>query len=364
MNQVVPTSSDPPNDAYLQMIGSALDAALIRARQPENQANIDVAQARYVIFSDLHKGARNRADDFRVSEQTYHAALAYYFEMGYTLIVLGDVEELWEEQASAVLPAYAHTIEFEARFHQCGRYLRFWGNHDDDWSYPDAVKRHLSPLYGNPPLNVRECLNLKVTDGAQAFGSILLLHGHQGTLESDRFAGLSKLFVRYGWRNFQRLTNISLNTPAKNWEIRERHNRALYTWAEKQNKLILVAGHTHRPVFKSRSHPTKIREELLIAREAYRQTGAPALQEKAALLAAELEWVLSQEQQRPGQEGLLAMLKPCYFNTGCCSFLDGDITGLEIADGEFYLVRWPDDAGNPQRCVLESAGIKDVFAAC
>ena len=70
MNQVIPTSSNPQDDAYLQMIGGALDAALIRARQPENQANIDVAQARYVIFSDLHKGAHSRADDFRVSEQT------------------------------------------------------------------------------------------------------------------------------------------------------------------------------------------------------------------------------------------------------------------------------------------------------
>src|SRR5215211_2783982 len=31
---------------------------------------------------------------------------------------------------------------------------------------------------------------------------------------------------------------------------------------------------------------------------------------------------------------------PCFFNTGCCSFGDGDITGLELADGEIRLVRW------------------------
>ena len=148
MNQATPTSPTPPDDVYVRMIGSALDATFVRAKQPENQASIDVAQARYVIFSDQHKGARNGADDFRVAERAHNAALAYYLDMGYTQIVLGDAEELWEEQASAVLKAYPHTIELEARFHQAGRYWRFWGNHDDDWRYADAVKKQLTPPYG------------------------------------------------------------------------------------------------------------------------------------------------------------------------------------------------------------------------
>ncbi len=45
--------------------------------------------------------------------------------------------------------------------------------------------------------------------------------------------------------------------------------------------------------------------------------------------------------ERPGQT--------CYFNTGCCSFDDGDCTGLEIAEGKTRLVRWPDDDGNPKK---------------
>ena len=368
MNQMTPATQAQQDADYIRMIGSALDTALVQATRQETHervTSIDVASARYVIFSDLHKGARNGADDFQIAEQTYNAALAYYFEMGHTLVCLGDVEELWEEQAGSALKAYEHTIALEAQFHQQGRYWRFWGNHDDDWRYTDAVQKHLVPRYGGQPLKVRECLSLKVTAGAQELGSILLLHGHQGTLESDRFAGISKLFVRYGWRNFQRLTKISLNTPAKNWEIRERHNRAMYSWTEKQKKLVLIAGHTHRPVFKSRSHPTKIREELHDLEDKLTRTpGDAQLREKAALLSAELEWVLSQEQQRPGQEGLQPMSKPCYFNTGCCCFLDGDITGLEITGGEFRLVRWPDNEGAPKPQILESAKINDVFAAC
>ena len=65
----------------------------------------------------------------------------------------------------------------------------------------------------------------------------------------------------------------------------------------------------------------------------------------------------------PGAEAIAPMEKPCYFNSGCCCFLDGDITGIEIADGEIRLIRWPDDEGRPKPRVLESAKLKDVFAA-
>jgi hypothetical protein len=41
------------------------------------------------------------------------------------------------------------------------------------------------------------------------------------------------------------------------------------------------------------------------------------------------------------------MERPCYFNTGCCSFSDGDVTGIEIAEGYIRLVKWLNDAGRP-----------------
>jgi hypothetical protein len=52
---------------------------------------------------------------------------------------------------------------------------------------------------------------------------------------------------------------------------------------------------------------------------------------------------------------------PCYFNTGCCCFGDGDVTALEIADGEIRLVRWPDDEGRPRPRVLEHADLRAVL---
>ena len=32
----------------------------------------------------------------------------------------------------------------------------------------------------------------------------------------------------------------------------------------------------------------------------------------------------------------------CYFNSGCCSFEDGDITGLEIDNGQIKLIAQTD----------------------
>jgi len=76
------------------------------------------------IFSDLHKGRRTLADEFRFCEATYLAALEHYYKTGYTLVILGDAEELWEEpDIEAVVQANAHVLESEARFHP-GHYVR------------------------------------------------------------------------------------------------------------------------------------------------------------------------------------------------------------------------------------------------
>lgn len=354
-----------PNDGYQRRVARALDAALGRARAADARHTFDLASSRYIIFSDQHRGARNRADDFLRCERAYNAALAYYYKLGHTLVALGDVEELWKESPAAVLRHYAHTVQLEAEFHREGRYLRLWGNHDDEWSEPENVAWHLEPAYG-APLTVHEGLLLRVVDDGAELGTLLLLHGHQGDPPADQWARFARLGVRYGWRTFQRLTGYSTNTPARDWQLRERHNIALYAWAQAQSRLVLIAGHTHRPVFRSRTYMEQVRH-ILGELEA-RQVQAPddrRLRELVGGFAAELEWARAQDYQAPGDEGeAVPMHKPCYFNTGCCSFVDGDITGLELAGGEIRLVRWPDKHGRPRPQILSSAALRDVLAAC
>jgi hypothetical protein len=69
---------------YQIQVGAALDAALQRASTQEAQKQpkpLNLATDRYIIFSDMHRGIRNRADDFLRSERAYNAALAYYFQV-------------------------------------------------------------------------------------------------------------------------------------------------------------------------------------------------------------------------------------------------------------------------------------------
>jgi UDP-2,3-diacylglucosamine pyrophosphatase LpxH len=344
-----------------------MDAAFQRAIEQENaegQVVLDPYKQRLVIFSDQHKGSRDGADDFRVCEPAYNAALAYYYRLQYTLFVLGDVEELWEEWPQTVLKAYPHTLELEGKFHQEGRYIRFWGNHDDAWSHHDLVDKLLVPALGGQPLKVRESLILRVHSGEQELGRLFLIHGHQGTFDSDRIAPISKFLARYFWRPIQRVLKYSFNTPSTDFELRYEHESAMYSWSQAQEKLVLIAGHTHRPVFKSVAHEEITRKALQEAEQKLAKQPNATAQQQVAELAADLEWTLARNQQSTLPLPLLEFKKPCYFNSGCCAFRDGDITGLEFSDGEIRLVRWPDDRDFPKPKVLATAKLEDVFAAC
>lgn len=357
------------DDAYRKQVADALDRAYQRAIDAEQSTTrqIDLGSARYIIFSDQHKGARTGADDFQRCERAYNAALAYYYADRYTLVELGDVEELWEERPAPVLEAYKHSLMLSARFHTAGRYLRIYGNHDDEWSFRDQVERYLADVY-TKELVVYESARLRVMDGDRELGLIWLIHGHQGTNDSDRFSWLARLPVRYIWRPIQRLFNISLNTPAKDWVLREKHNIALYSWVAVQPKLLLIAGHTHRPVFLSKSHAAELLETIRAAEQ--RSDSAlddAAERRRMAELYAELEWVRAQNEDEPGSEGRAGRVvpseRPAYFNTGCCCFEDGDITGIELADAEMRLVRWPADDDQPRPQILARMPLAAVFEA-
>ena len=354
---------------FQRVISAALDAAFRQALEQERTEGkqvLDIRDGKFVIFSDHHKGSRDGADDFLVCERAYNAALAYYDRLQYTLAVLGDVEELWEEWPETVLKAYPHTLELEGKFHRDGRYLSFWGNHDDAWSHPDLVEQWLTPALKGGPVKIHESLILHVCEGEEELGVLFLLHGHQGTFSSaERIVPFSKFALRYFWRPIQRFLRISVNTPAKDFELRYAHDSAMYSWSESQQKVVLIAGHTHRPVFKSESREEIVRKALAEAEmKLAKRPDNLKLQQQIAELAAELEWTLAQNQQSPKNIPIIEFKKPSYFNTGCCAFLDGDITGLEFSEGEIRLVRWPDNEDSPKPQVLARATLKDVFAAC
>jgi hypothetical protein len=302
--------------------------------------SIDLIDAKLIFFSDHHKGTNDDADDFVPSQMAYSDALEYYFESGYILLVVGDAEELWEDSPAAVLRTYPEILQLENKFLEQGRYMRFWGNHDDEWRNSDQVDKHLGQFFQN--LSVRESQRLTVFDQGVDLGEIFIVHGHQGLLFADRFGWLSRIFIRYLWRPFQRIFNIKKNTPATDWRLRHRHDIAMYNWAASVERLILIAGHTHHPIFPIPERTHRLAREL----EAIRELSVDP--EEVAAAEADLEFAQAQE-------------VPSYFNTGCCCFSDGRITGIEIVKGEIRLARWPDDIGRKKPQILDVADLRDVL---
>ena len=334
---------------YASAIARGLSQALGRAVE----RTWDLDHDRIIVLSDLHRGQGDHADDFRVCAETYRRALTHYFEGGFHLVSLGDAEELWEGWPSKVIPQYRDLLELENRFRSNGGGLtKVWGNHDDLWQFPDQVRRHLGGIFGD--LEVPEGILTTATRGGVPRGRFFLVHGHQGTGASDRWGGISRHFVRWVWRPVQRLFKISPNTPATDFEIRSKHDRAMYEWAAARNDLVLIAGHTHNPVFVSKPHV----ETLERVHDHF--CSSPAADESAEQLDLELSWARVEacddpQTGRPRDRG-------CYFNSGCCCFSNGDITGIEIADGEIRLVRWSTQPFNPEDRVIEARDLATVFA--
>ncbi len=343
---------------YNEGIAKGLDDALGQA----DSVTWDIGKTRAVIFSDLHRGQKDHADDFQKCTKNYHRALEFYFNAGYTLLVLGDSEELWEGRPRKVVKAYKESFGLEAKFHKgnSNRYTKVWGNHDDLWQYPHKVSKHLSKIFGEVP--VPEGLDVKVKEGDDLLGRIFLVHGHQGTPGSEKWGKYSRHFVRWVWRPIQRLFKVSLTTPATSFEVRGKHDRAMYRWAAARNDLVLIAGHTHRPVFVSKPHVETI-ERI------FGQLAGPALEsispeqtEQKQRMQEEIEWAKAES-----MDGALEAVgggrdRPCYFNAGCCSFSNGDVTGIEIAEGEIRLVRWSTALEDPADRVLETQDLRGVFA--
>lgn len=342
-----------------QAFQQAFETAGVEAR--------DAADMKWIIFSDLHRGQGDGADDFLSCKAAYHAALGYYLDAGYELILLGDVEDLWECYPSRINRVYRDTLELEKQFADRGRYMRFIGNHDDLWEDPRQVRRHLHRWIGDAPLYNTRRFTVRIN--GRNTRTLFLAHGHQGHLANDRLRWLSRLWVRYALRNGQRLLRVRATTPSSDFCLRGEQEAAIYQWAAAQEGVMVICGDTHHPVFASEYHTDDIAAQIRRLRRKWQETSDAGerrrISEDIHFQCAEMEWVKAKsgELRMPGDDPKQRP-KPCYFNSGCCSFADGDVTGIEIAGGEIRLVRWPDAEGRPRRKVLQRADFRKLLRGC
>jgi UDP-2,3-diacylglucosamine pyrophosphatase LpxH len=305
---------------------------------------------KFIIFSDQHKGGRNGADDFVLAEHNYMAALEYYNSNDFSLVCLGDCEELWENTLTKVKDSYPKTFEAEKKFIKRKSFVKVLGNHDLYWGNDPFAWWQLKKIYGEE-VKVYEGLVLTLNIRGRPF-RIFCTHGHQGDAQSDG-NWFSKFFVARVWAPFQAYLRINPNTAAYNNEKKSLHNEIMYEWSAVQKDTLLITGHTHQPVFVSMTHIERLYKELQAA--------------KLDNNHAELMHVEKEIRKREKEFAAVAVdyltMKPSYFNSGCCCFIDGDITGIEIEDGNIRLIKWTTQNEIPQRQVLEEISLEELAKA-
>jgi predicted phosphodiesterase len=289
--------------------------------------NTDLATEKFIVFSDHHKGNRDHADDFANNEPNYLAALDYYLLNKFTYINLGDSEELWKYTPDQVISKNIKALKAEAKFQEQKKYYKTFGNHDITWKNKLDVDKWFKNIF-TLPLPVWEGILVKTNVGLKPL-SIFLTHGHQGDKMSDNNS-FSTWMVAHVWRPVQRYLEINVNTPAKDLTLRDRHNIMMYEWSSHKENLLLITGHTHKPVFASGRYSDHESNKI--------------------------------EEPTTGEKKI--NLKPSYFNSGCCCYNDGDITGIEIGGDKISLIKWHWQNNVSKRSVLEeitlTALIKDL----
>ena len=306
---------------YRSRIAKGLSNAYDRAET----RTVEQSALRAVIFCDLHRGSARRRRRLPALRGAYCAALGWYLEHGYELWLLGDVEELWENRPEHVVPRYADAAGARARV-RAPRLRRFFGNHDMDWRRRRPSSASSASTW---PARSARGLRLTVTDAGQPLGTLFLVHGHQGTVDSgnllvvpfSRLRGPLRLGARCSARS-----GLANTSPADDAVLRGKHDRAMAAWAtaaSPRHRRDPIAGHTHRPVFPgNRPRPTEATPRG--ARALQQATGAKRRQPRAELELPRAALARRSPTGRP------PTARPCYFNTGCSCFRDRDITCLEL----------------------------------
>lgn len=211
--------------------------------------------SKIVLFSDCHRGDGSWSDDFSKNQNLYFAALTHYYNKKYTYIEIGDGDELWEnKRLSEIIRIHSDVFWLLSKFFKHGRLYFIYGNHDmvkknkkfiknNLYQYFDEVEKKMVPLFED--INIYEGIVLKYRVTGD---KILLIHGHQVDFINNQLWLLSRFLVRHFFRPLQLIGVNDPTSAAKNYSKKDAVEKKLTQWVKKE-KHMLIAGHTHRPMF-------------------------------------------------------------------------------------------------------------------
>ena len=206
-----------------------------------------------VIMSDLHRGRKDKYDNFSKNENIYLYALDYYYKKGFIYIELGDGDDLWEvKKCTNIVKSNIASFKALKKFHNTGRLIMLYGNHDIVKSSSKVFDNCFNCYYNEKNtewetllkgLTIYESLVLKYGDN-----DIFLIHGHQVDYLNSTIWEITRFLVRSLWKGLEGIGIKDPTSSIKNYKVSKNTEKILESWSKKNNK-ILIAGHTHRPVF-------------------------------------------------------------------------------------------------------------------
>lgn len=219
------------------------------------------ADSKFIIMSDCHRGQGNNSDNFLPNQNIFIGALEHYYNNGFTYIELGDGDELWENRNMEGIKETHRDIFFLlSRFYKKDRLYMVYGNHDIVKSkqrfreehyreYDCPITHKKQELF--PGLTMEEGLLLK---NRETNHELFLTHGHQGDFINDQAWKMSRFLVRHLWGPLEIIGFTAPTGAGRANRKKEKIEKRLIKYADAQ-KRILIAGHTHRPVFQPDQHP-------------------------------------------------------------------------------------------------------------
>lgn len=210
-------------------------------------------KSKLVIMSDCHRGIGNNYDNFSKNRNIYEAALNYYYDKGFTYVELGDGDDMWEvKNMQDIIEEQISAFYILKKFHDNNRLIMIYGNHDIYKKKKSVLEKNFYKHYNKKSKKYEDLLNnLEVYESYvldyQGF-EIFMLHGHQVDLLNNTFWHLSRFLVRYIWKYLEYVGIKDPTSAAKNYKVSKRIEKKLKKWSTNNNK-ILIAGHTHRPIF-------------------------------------------------------------------------------------------------------------------
>ncbi len=297
------------------------------------------ADSRYVFLSDFHMGDGGTRDDLAHNRELLEAILSrHYLERGYVLVLNGDIEDLSKFRYPDIRAAWASLYKVIDAFARAGRLRKIVGNHDlglfrtKDYPYPLI---HGLVLEHGP-------------DRLFAF------HGHQASRFFTRHDYLSHFAIRYLVKPLA-IKNANVDDRGKR---RFRIERRIYR-ASKALGIAALIGHTHRPLFESRSKYDSLRwaiEEMVAEYPSATGDRRGEIVNLVDLYRTELSQMGRREVNRDlagSRYDRESILVPCLFNSGCATGRHG-ITALELENTSLSLVHWTGKDG-PKPYLLREA---------